>query len=298
MTASKKRRDWIIGLSVIGGTFFLIILLIFAVSMRGTEYQSLRMSSSSGSKIAVITLDGPIYNSEPVVRQFKRFGEDMSIKALIFRINSPGGGVAASQDIYEAARRVRESGKPVIAHMGTIAASGGYYAALGADTIIANPGTTTGSIGVIAQFLDMTDLFEKIGIRSNVLKSGRFKDSGSPYRHMTDMDRKYLQSWIDDAYEQFKGAVASEREMSPGQLYELADGRVFTGKQAAENGLIDLLGDFETAIKTAAEMAGIKGEPSLVQIRQKEATLFDLLLNNISNMLYGANGMVLQYRFL
>ncbi len=235
--------------------------------------------SGSGEKIAVVELEGVIWKARPVVRQFKRWKKDKSIKAIVFRINSPGGGIAASQEIYETVKRVRDSGKPVIVSMGSVAASGGYYVALGADSIMAVPGTTTGSIGVIATFPNYTKLLDKLGIQMTVIKSGRFKDAGSPYRAPTAGDKQYLQEWIDNGYDQFVSAVAKERNMSEADVRKLADGRVFSGEQAYAYGLIDTLGAYEDAIDLAAKAAGINGEPRVVRPQRKKLTTFDLLFS-------------------
>ena len=251
--------------------------------------------SSGGDKVAVVELMGPIYDSRSIVRQFKLYGEHESVKAILFRIDSPGGGVAAAQEIYEVVKRIRDEGKPIIASMGSVAASGGYYVACGADTIMANPGTTTGSIGVIAQFPNVSQLMDKIGIKFETIKSGRYKDTGSPYRDVTPLDRRHLQSWVDDAFHQFVDVVALERNMPERYVLRVADGRVFTGKQAQQEGLIDLLGDYQTAIQLAAEMGEIEGEPTIVRERRRRITLFDLLFQQIEGIFRGMGGMTLQY---
>ena len=272
-----KKQDKIIGF---------IILAVFVVFFGGTVFFVLQLGvpgdtsiSGSGDKIAIVELENVIYSSRSIVRQFERYQKDKSIKAIVFRIESPGGGIAASQEIYEHVRRVRDSGKPVIASMGSVAASGGYYVALGADSIMAIPGTATGSIGVIATFPNYSKLMQKLGIEMTVVKSGRFKDTGSPYRAPTAKDKQYLQAWIDSGYEQFVGAVAREREMTIDEVKRLADGRVFSGEQAYNNGLIDTLGTYEDAIDLAAKAAGIEGEPRIVRQVKKKVTTFDLLFS-------------------
>jgi protease-4 len=182
--------------------------------------------------------------------------------------------------------------------MASVAASGGYYAACGADTIIANPGTTTGSIGVIAQFVTMHELFKKIGIEYKTIKSGQFKDTGSMHRPMTTADRRYLQTWINDAYDQFVGVVSRERGLSREATVKLADGRVYTGRQAYKSGLVDLLGDFHYAVEIITDMAGISGTPALVRVKRSKTSLFDLLLQQAQMAVRGSNGQVLMYRFL
>jgi protease-4 len=288
-----KRRDWVIGLGIAGITLILIILLVTFLT-RKNLYNGITLSSK-GKKIALIELRGPIFDSSRIVRQFKQFGEHSSVKAIVFRIDSPGGTVAASQEIYTAVRRVRDSGKPVIVSFGSIAASGGYYVACGADTIMANPGTTTGSIGVIAEFINLTELLGKIGVKFQVIKSGPYKDTGSPHRDLTAADRRYLQSWVDDAFQQFVDVVVDERELSRDKVLELADGRVFTGRQAHEYGLIDLLGDYQEAIDLAAKCGGIRGKPTIVQERRRSITIFDLLFHQIEGILRGMGGVTLRY---
>lgn len=289
----SKQKDWLIGLFIAVGTIFLIFLLVAYISEK-KQYDGVSLSSR-GDKVAVVELFGPIYDSRRIVRQFKQYGEHGSVKAIVFRIDSPGGGVAAAQEIYESVRRVRDEGKPVIASMGSVAASGGYYVACGADTIMANPGTTTGSIGVIAEFPNFKDLFGKLGIRYEVIKSGRFKDTGSPHRNLTPADRRYLQSFVDDAFQQFIDVIVQERKLPRKKVLQLADGRVFTGKQAFEQGLIDILGDQEEAIRLAAQLGGIEGTPTIVKERRRRITLFDLLFQQMENLLRGLNGITLKY---
>jgi protease-4 len=288
-----KRKEWIIGLSIVAGSILLIVLLVIYISYKG---ENNRVGfSTGGKKIAVIELLGPIYDSRKIVGQFKHFGEQKSIKAIVFRIDSPGGGVAASQEIYEAVKRARESGKPIVASMGSVAASGGYYVACGADTIMANPGTTTGSIGVIAEFPNIRELLGKIGVQYEVVKSGRYKDIGSPFHDMTREEKARLQSWVDDAYDQFVTVVSEERGLSKKVVLQLADGRVFTGQQALKLGLVDLIGDYETAISLAAELGGISGKPDIVKIQQRRITLFDLIFQRAEAVVKGLSGITLNY---
>lgn len=291
--AVSKQRDWLVGLVIAGVTILLIILLVAYISHK-QAYDGVNISSR-GEKVAVIELLGPIYDSRKIVRQFQQFGEHKSVKAIVFRIDSPGGVVAAAQEIYEAVKRVRNKGKPVVVSMGSLAASGGYYVACGADTIMANPGTTTGSIGVIAEFLNMRKLLDNVGIKFEVVKSGRYKDTGSPFRELTPADRRYLQSWVDDAFQQFVDVVALERNLPRENVLRLADGRVFTGKQALEQGLVDLLGDYEEAIDLAAKLGGIQGKPTIVKERRRRITFFDLLFQQIGSIIRGLNGVTLKY---
>ncbi len=290
-----RGRDWFLGLLLIaaGGIFvFFLVSLFFGFSEDSFDLRT-------GKRLGLVEIEGVILDSKRAVEQIERFEDDASIAAVILRIDSPGGGVAASQEIYEAAKRVRDNGKFVIASMGSVAASGGYYIACAADTIMANPGTTTGSIGVIMEMMNATELLSKIGIRFDVIKSGRYKDSGSPFRPMTDDDRKYFQRYVDDAYEQFVEVVATERELEKSEVLKLADGRVFTGQQALEMGLIDLIGTFQEALAFAAEMTNIEGKPHVVTSRKRKVTIWDLLFGDLEQHLIRLQTLpVLRYQWV
>lgn len=228
-------------------------------------------SGVTGERIAVIPIEGVIDGAmaKRINRNLKQYGDDRHVKAIILRIDSPGGGVAPSQEIHREVKRVRDEGKKkVVVSMGSVAASGGYYIACVADRIFANPGTVTGSIGVIAEWFNYKDLAAWAKIRPEVFKSGEFKDTGSPTRDLSPRDREYFQSMVNELYNQFVAAV-SEGRLGRGSLNEadvrkLADGRVFTGKTAVENGLVDEIGNYEDALRQTAKMVGIKGEPHVV----------------------------------
>lgn len=239
-------------------------------------------SPFGGPRIGVVHIQGVILDARPVLKHLNRYREDPSIQAILVRIESPGGAVAPSQEIYREIRRIREeTPKKVVASMGSVAASGGYYIASAADKVVANPGTITGSIGVIMELADLSPLLEKVGVRSQVIKSGPFKDTGSVFRPMTPEDRKVLQELIDNVYQQFIEAVAEGRGMDVETVRRLADGRVYSGAQALELGLVDALGNFEDAVRLAAELAGIPGRPRLVEPRPR-FSLWDLLTQKIS----------------
>jgi len=276
-----RKQDWIIGgLIVCCLAVFAILALMFIF---GVALQSNFNVSSSGNKIAVVELNGVIYSSKSIVGQLENHRKNRSIKAIILRIDSPGGGVAASQEIYEAVKKVRDSDKPIVVSMGSVAASGAYYAALGADSLMANLGTTTGSIGVVAEIPNISRLLEKIGVNFTIIKSGKYKDTGSPYRDLSTAEKKYLQGWIDDAFNQFVDAVAAERHLPRDDVLGLADGRVYTGLQALKSGLVDTLGTFQDAVQLAADIVGITGEPRLIyQRQQRKITLFDVLFGDLS----------------
>ncbi len=228
-------------------------------------------------KIALLTLEGTIFRSREVLEILDEYGRDDSIRAVVVRINSPGGGVGASQEIYSELLRLRARGKKVVSSLGAVAASGGYYIACASDKIFANPGTITGSIGVIIEVSNVEELLKKLGMRVDVIKSGAHKDLGSPVRPLTEADRKILQRLIDDSYEQFVRAVAKGRRMLPERVQELADGRIISGERAKAEGLVDELGNLKDAIRAAAEMSGIPGEPLVVERRPRVGLLWWLL---------------------
>ncbi len=233
---------------------------------------------SFSEKIGVIPIDGPISDSMAITSQLVRFKKDKGIKAIILRINSPGGSVGPTQEIYREVRKTIRS-KKVVVSMGEVAASGGYYVAAAANKIVANPGTITGSIGVIMQFVQFKDLMSKIGVDLEVLKSGEFKDVGSPHRELTERDKELINALIGDIQRQFEEGVASGRNMAVEEVQEISDGRVFSGDQAKELGLVDALGNFQDAVEIAKKMAGIKGDVTLVYPKKMELGLLDLLLD-------------------
>ncbi len=277
-----KKNPVLIGISLIaalGGVFFLLSL--FLVSTLGLNWKI-----TKSNKIALITIENIITQSSNTIRQIKKYADDKSIKAIVFRIDSPGGGVAPSQEIYSAILKVRKnSNKIVVTSMGNVAASGGYYIACASDKIVANPGTLTGSIGVIMTFPNIEELMKKIGLKTEVIKSGKFKDIGSPMREFTEEEKKLLQGVIDDVYDQFVNAVADGRNISVQKVKELSDGRIFTGRQAFEMGLVDKLGSLEDAIELAAELVGIEGKPKIVSERKERNLLFKLLENKVLSYL-------------
>jgi protease-4 len=220
------------------------------------------------------------------VDQLKDFGTRSGVKSVVIRIDSPGGGVAASQEIYEAIKKFRsETNKRVVVSMGSVAASGGYYIACASDKIFANPGTITGSIGVIAEWYNYGDLLRWAKMQDVVIKSGSLKDSGSPTRPLTDEEKSYFQSLINVLYAQFVSAVASSRSMKEEEVRKLADGRVYTGQEAKANRLVDEIGTFQDAIAAAAKMAGISGEPKIVSPVKRRFSILDLLLGDARSAL-------------
>ena len=225
---------------------------------------------SSQDRVALIRIEGVILDAQATISELKQYSENPLVKAIVLRIDSPGGGVVPSQEIHDAVKRVKnKSNKAVIASMGTVAASGGYYIAAATDRIIANPGTLTGSIGVIMEMANFEGLMKKVGVEGVVIKSGRFKDVGSPLRKMSDEERKLLQSVMDDVHHQFIQAVADGRSLEVSDVEPLADGRIYTGRQAKEARLVDELGDLDDAIHIAADIAGMEGEPKVVEPRKR-----------------------------
>jgi protease-4 len=251
-----------------------------------------------GDDIGVVEVKGLIVESHDYIVQLNDFRNNKSIKAVVLRIDSPGGVVGPTQEIHEEVKKF-VSKKPLVVSMGSVAASGGYYIAVPASQIIANPGTVTGSIGVLMKLSNIQGLLGKVGLKSFVLKSGTFKDSGSPLRPMSKEDRKILQDVIDSMHGQFVRAVSEGRKIHIEDVKKIADGRIFSGEQALQQKLVDRLGNFQDAVATAAKMTGIKGEPNLIYPPKKKTTLLDFLIesssNTIANKLNSENGMSVRY---
>lgn len=249
--------------------FFLVLLgLLVLIIIISLSLVILQKNVSIGDKVALIRVEGPIIDSKDTVDQIKDFVKDPSTKAIVLRIDSPGGAVAPSQEIYEEVRKAITK-KKIVVSMGSVAASGGYYIASPASRIFANPGTLTGSIGVIMEIPNFEGLMNKLGIKTEVVKSGRHKDIASIFRGMKKEDREILQGVLDNVHDQFITAVADGRKMLREDVKKIADGRVFTGEQALKAGLVDELGDLEDAVKAAAKLSGIRGEPVVITKKEK-----------------------------
>ena len=261
----KNRRVFII-LGTIVGLFFLMLILL----------RSMGGGASIGQKVAVIDITGIISKSDATIKLIHTYRDDPNVKAIVMRIDSPGGSVAPVQEIYTELKKIE---KPIVASMGGTAASGGYYIACAADTILANPGTLTGSIGVIMQFTRMKNLYDKVGLEHQVIKSGQFKDTGSPFRTLTEKEQALLQATVDDVHNQFVDTIAEARSnlLTRAEVVEFADGRIFSGKQASDSKLIDQLGNLPDAIKIAGELGGIEGKPKVLR-KEKKTSLFEQLL--------------------
>ncbi len=232
-----------------------------------------------GGRIAVIELEGVITDDELILEQIRRFRRDSSVRGFVIAINSPGGIVGPSQSIYRELRRLRdEDERPVIASIGGVGASGGYYIALAADSILALPGSLTGSIGVVMEFPDASALMDKVGIQMQVVESAEHKDIGSPFRAMSPGDRALLDSLVQDVYRQFVEVVVEERGLDPETLRVVTDGRVLSGRQALERGLIDRIGNYHDALALAGAMAGLGDDPDVIKPPEDRFRMVDLLL--------------------
>jgi protease-4 len=258
-------------------TLFLGVIAISLGSMALRLFFPDRISTGSDNQIAIVEVTGMITDSRDIVRQLKEYRRDDNIKGIILRIDSPGGSVAPSQEIYDEVLKIKDNNKKVFASLGNMAASGGYYIASPADMVVANPGTLTGSIGVIMAFSNIEELIKKIGMRPEVIKSGQFKDSGSPVRPMSKTERNFLQGVVDDVHEQFMEAVAKGRNLPKKKVIKIADGRIFTGRQALKLKLVDHLGGLEETIDLMAKTVGIKGRPVVVRETEQRGFLEFLL---------------------
>ncbi len=250
---------------IISILIFVLIVLSVALSVIGKRVPLV-------DRVAIVRIEGTIIGSQPVIDQLKEYSKDPSVKAVVLRINSPGGAVAPSQEIFEEVKKLRKN-KPVVVSMGALAASGGYYISAPATKIYANPGTITGSIGVIMEIPNLKGLMDKVGIKTEVIKSGKHKDLASVFRGIGEEERKILQGVLDDVHDQFIKAVAEGRKLPYDKVKSIADGRIFTGRQAKKIGLVDEIGNIEDAIREAARLGGIKGEPHIVEKKEKPSIL-------------------------
>lgn len=260
-------------LVIVGVVFFLFTYLITSFTGE-SDVISLR------DKVGVVMVKGVINDSKNIVDQLDKYDRDDGIKAVVIRIDSPGGAVVPAQEIYDKVLELKKS-KKVVVSMSSVAASGGYYIACASDKIVANPGTITGSIGVIIQFPQMKELLEKIGLKSTVVKRGKYKDTGSPTREMTSDEKVLVQKVVDDIYDQFVDVVSLNRNIPKKRIMEIADGRIFSGRQALNLGLIDYLGNMEYTIDLAARLSGIEGEPEVVYPKEKRKGLLRYIIKEM-----------------
>ena len=270
-----------------GGAFFLFLLAVFALvyfTVRSEQKSS--SFSSFGDKIAVVDLEGVIISPKDLVEQLRKYGDDSSIKAIIIHVNSPGGGAAASEEIYREVLRIRDvKKKRIVASIETVGASGAYYVSSATNKIFADDASIVGSIGVIAEWYNYEELMKWAKLRAIVLKAGEFKDTGSPVREMTPAERAYMQGLIDNMHAQFIDSVAKGRRMTVQEIKPLADGKVWTGEQAVPLKLIDQIGDFRAAVEDTAKSVGIKGEPTIVRPEKDRKSVLDLLFGDASEYL-------------
>jgi protease-4 len=263
--------------------FLLISFAVFAGLTLGVmtlvAWMTRGTSGFDGEAVGVVEIEGAIVDARDTIEYIRRFRKDEDIKAILIRIDSPGGAVGPSQEIYREIRKTVET-KTVVASMGAVAASGGYYVACATDGIVANPGTITGSIGVIMGYTNFRQLLDKIGMVPVVIKSGPYKDTGSPTREMRDDEREILQSITSDIHEQFVTAIVEGRKMNRAQVEKVADGRIFTGEDAKAKGLVDRLGNFEDALEWAGELGGIDGDVVPVYARDEKLSLLRYLMSS------------------
>jgi protease-4 len=309
----KSSKRYLIPILLVALVLF--VFVVFVSVLMGALVPAIR------GRVALLDVQGVIYDARQLIDELHSYYENPSVRAIVIRIDSPGGSAAASQELYYEIQQIRQKHtKPVIASMGNVAASGGYYIACGADEIYANPATLTGSIGVIMNFTNWEELVDKIGLRFEVVKSGEYKDIGSPNRPMTDSEKELLQTVIDDVYSQFTEDVFQSRqrglkraffklhpeeEDSPTTdglkeyVYGLTDGRIFSGRQAYEYGFVDHLGNLEDALKRAAQLAGMRGRPRVFQ-KKKTVRFFDLLQGRIDHILrtLSPHYPSLEYRYM
>jgi len=279
-----RKRPFLMASLIVAGVFVFFLLVVMTAGMVRTG----SVMASVSDKIGILEVKGPIADSTVLLEQIKEFRDQDNIKAVVARIDSPGGGVAPSQEIY-AELKLLAAAKPLVVSMGSVAASGGYYLAVAGEHIFANPGTITGSIGVIMSFPNYRELLGKVGVQTEVVKSGQFKDIGSATRPFTEADRALLQGMIDDVHQQFVEAVSAGRHMPVDRLKPFVDGRIFTGRQAKEIGLIDELGTLNDAIRYAAKLAGIDEDSDLVYPEPESVNLIERYLQGAVSHYLGIN---------
>ncbi len=291
----KKGHPILMVLAVLVGVALVLgvsVALIFKLFLPSTNF-------SFNNKIGVIPIEGVISDSLTITAQLEKFRRDKRIKAIVLRIDSPGGSIGPTQEICREVRKTAKA-KTIVASMGGVAASGGYYIAVAADKIVANPGTITGSIGVIMHFVRFRELLDKIGIHFEVLKSGEFKDIGSPHRELTKNDKKLLNAMIAEIKRQFVEEVAKDRGLSVERVEKISDGRIILGSEAQKLDLVDSLGNFQDAVELAKKLAGIKGEVTLVYPRKENFRLWEIFLNSLTKSVIQQIGDVeeqMEYRW-
>ncbi|QDG54436.1 signal peptide peptidase SppA [Persicimonas caeni] len=281
---------------IFGGLF--LMLLLFAVVMISAFSDDSGIGGAD-NQVGIIEVKGPIMESKKTVEDLRKFTKRDSIKGIVVRVDSPGGAVAPSQEIFQAVKRASKK-KPVVVSMGSTAASGGYYIALGAEHIIANSGTVTGSIGVISQLFNVEGLLEKVDVQVNTVKTGKYKDAGSPFREFGAEDREYFRALLDDIYEQFIEDVAEARGLELSEVRKVADGRVFTGRQAKEYKLVDAIGTFQDAVDWVKDEAKIDGDAKLVYPAKEDLGFLSQVIegatDTVVNQVRSRHSPVVEYR--
>jgi protease-4 len=279
MKTQRKRPIWVgffIFLAIVGVTFMVILSLSMLMGKK---------DFFGADKIAIVRIEGVIFNSKDIIKQLKKHKSNSTVKAIVLRIDSPGGGVGPAQEIHELVREIaNQKEKKILVSMGSVAASGGYYIACPAEKIVANPGTITGSIGVIMEFPNIQELFKKIGLDTVVVKSGKYKDLGSPVRPMSKEEKRLIQGMIDNVYQQFVNAIAEGRNLPIEQVRQFADGRIFSGKQAKELGLVDELGGLEHTVELAAKLTGLD-KKAFYRLEEEKQFELSEFLSGISRVL-------------
>ena len=288
----KRKRIWV-GLGVI----VVLLVIFFSAFLFIGRMTEQRGPFSFGDKIAIVEIKGIITQSTEIIEEMRQYADDEAVKAVILRIDSPGGGVGPSQEIHREVVKLKTK-KKVLASMGSVAASGGYYIACASDLIVANPGTITGSIGVVMEFTNLEELLKKIGVKGVVLKGGEHKDIGSPFREMTPGEKRIMQDVIDNVHQQFIKAVAEGRKMDQAKVVPVADGRIFTGEQAKQFGLVDEMGNLEDTVDMAAKLVKIDGRPTVIYPRRK-FTIWEMLAKEMASTVMESlheKGIQLNYR--
>ena len=288
----KRKRIWV-GLGVI----VVLLVIFFSAFLFIGRMTEQRGPFSFGDKIAIVEIKGIITQSTEIIEEMRQYADDEAVKAVILRIDSPGGGVGPSQEIHREVVKLKTK-KKVLASMGSVAASGGYYIACASDLIVANPGTITGSIGVVMEFTNLEELLKKIGVKGVVLKGGEHKDIGSPFREMTPGEKRIMQDVIDNVHQQFIKAVAEGRKMDQAKVVPVADGRIFTGEQAKQFGLVDEMGNLEDTVDIAARLVKIDGRPTVIYPRRK-FTIWEMLAKEMASTVVESlheKGIQLNYR--
>jgi protease-4 len=282
MSENGRSRVWLWVL-IGGGAFFLFVLAVFTLVFLAFHSSNNQQSGLFGEKIGVVDLDGVILSPGETVDELRKLADDDSIKAIIIHVNSPGGGVAASEEIYREVKRIRdEKKKYIVSSIQTVGASGAYYVSSATNKIYADSGSVVGSIGVIAEWVNYGDLMRWAKLKPEVLTVGQFKDTGDPTRELTPAERQYMQGLIDNMYVQFVRAVADGRHAKVEDIKPIADGRVWTGEQALGMHLIDQIGDFRAVVADTAKAVNISGEPVLIHIERPHRSLLDLLFGDVS----------------